>query len=362
MKKYLKNATIFLLPIAIIILIPSMVLRASAEAFYNINNVISLENDTPYVLGYAFNGKGTNYEYFKLQKTIKIKPEVLVLGSSRVLQFREYMFNAKFYNAGFSVGAIDDYLTFLKLFPKDYKPKLIVMGFDQWMFNPNYYNSKKVYSSGLYTENKSLHVDNGFSNLLNVYKDMFNGKINYQNINQKKADTLYFGLNATINKKGFRNDGSFDYGINHKYYNDFTTVHDFFAREMTAISNNKKYFTYGEEISTEALSKFEELLAYCNKQQIKLVAFLPPLPNTVTFKMQQTGKYIYINEIKKHLIPLSEKYNSEFYDLTDIESLSLDEQYIDGHHGNEDVYGQLLKVISKLNPGSHINNYLNLIN
>ncbi|MDA7558642.1 hypothetical protein N8768_05735 [Flavobacteriaceae bacterium] len=358
MKKYLKNVTLFLLPVAIVILIPSMVLRTSAEAFYNINNVISLDGDTPYILGYAYNGKGTNYEYFKSQKTIKIKPDLLVLGSSRVLQFREYMFNTKFYNAGFSVGTIQDYLTFLKLLPKDYKPKLVIMGFDQWMFNIDYYNNKKTYSSSIYTENKSLDMSNGFSNLLKVYKEIFNGKINYQNLNQKN-DTTYFGLNATINKKGFRNDGSFDYGINHKYYNDFTTVHDFFAREMASISNNKKYFTYGDDVSLEAIKKYEELLVYCANNNIKLVAFLPPLPKSVNTKMQQLGRYTYIGKIKDHLIPLSETYNSEFYDLTDIESLSVDDQYIDGHHGNEKIYGQALNVISKLNPDSRIVNFLN---
>lgn len=358
MKKYIKKVIIFLLPIAFLILIPSLILIKSGEAFYNVDNVISLNPNKPYILGYAYNGKGANYEYFKFHKTVDLKPKVLALGSSRVLQFRDYMFNESFYNAGFTVGTIDDYLTFLKLLPNDYQPELLLLGFDQWMFNERYYNSKEAYPSSMYTLNRSLEADNGFMNILNVYKEVINGKINYKNINQK-SDTMYLGLNAVINKKGFRNDGSFNYGANHKYYKDFDSVNDFFKREIQWIKSSGKYFIYGDKVNMTALEKYEELLAYCKDKNIKLISILPPLPSTVNKMIHESGKYDYINKISEHLVPLSQKYDKEFYDLTNIKELSLDEQYIDGHHGNEEVYGQALKVISKLNPDSQISNYLN---
>jgi hypothetical protein len=341
--------------------IPSWVLYKSGEAFNDIDTTIYSKTEKPYVLGYAYNGKGVNYEYFKFTKTVDLKPEILVLGSSRVLQFRDCMFKGRFYNAGFTVGTIDDYLTFLKLLPDDYQPELLLLGFDQWMFNEEYYNSKQAYSSSMYTLNKSLEVDNGFLNLLKVYEGLYNGKINYKNI-KKRSDTIYLGLNAVINKKGFRKDGSFDYGVNHKYFSDFKTVDAFFLREKKWIENDKKYFIHGEEINHVAIRKYEELLVYCNNKNIKLVSFLPPLPNTVNSYMEQSGNYDYISKISSNLVPLSKKYNSEFYDFTSVKNLEDDTQYIDGHHGNEIIYNQILKVISKSNPESKINGFFNSSN
>lgn len=358
MKKYISKVIIFLLPIVIFILIPSLVLRISGEAFCNIDDAITIGSEKQYILGYAYNGKGTNYEYFKFQKTVKIKPEVLALGSSRVLQFRDYMFKKSFYNAGFTVGTIDDYLTFLKQLPKDYKPEFLILGFDQWMFNESYYNNKEPYPNNIYSLNRSLDTDNGFMNILKVYKEIFNGKINYKNINQK-SDTLYFGLNALINKKGFRNDGSFDYGINHQYYKDFDSVNIFFKREIEWIDKGEKYFVYGKNINQSALAKYKELLIYCQDKNINLISFLPPLPNTINNYINESQKYGYLKKLNVQLLKISNNYNAEFYDFTSKEETSVDNEYIDGHHGNELVYSGILSIIGK---ETNMGEFKNVIN
>ena len=105
----IKNFKYLLIPFFIIFFIYVPLLRNEGE-FYFSNDLAKLSIGNKQILWQSrFYDAG---RHFKLKITKKLSPEVLVLGSSRVLQIRSKMFNKisaeNFYNAGSSVSNIDE--------------------------------------------------------------------------------------------------------------------------------------------------------------------------------------------------------------------------------------------------------------
>ena len=67
-----------------------------------------------------FNDKHRYLKWKALQE--KDRKEIWALGSSRVLQLRKQMFTTTFYNAGFTVIRIKDFMLFMKSIPKNKYP------------------------------------------------------------------------------------------------------------------------------------------------------------------------------------------------------------------------------------------------
>ena len=123
------------LPLIIFIVTVYLFLRLTGENFYSIDSII--KSDKKYLIGYAYNEN--NYRYLKWKTLIeKDKQNIWALGSSRVLQFRANMFESSFYNSGYTISSISDFLPYLSSIPQDKYPKILIIGFDQWMFNENW--------------------------------------------------------------------------------------------------------------------------------------------------------------------------------------------------------------------------------
>ncbi|MEM7391341.1 MAG: hypothetical protein AAF492_03250, partial [Verrucomicrobiota bacterium] len=90
--------------------------------------------DRSIIYGPAYSNPNPSY---KFKAAVARKPEVLALGTSRVMQFRSWLFTQKpdaFYNAGGAVTKLPDIQQFLALIEPD--PKVILLGLDHYFFNP----------------------------------------------------------------------------------------------------------------------------------------------------------------------------------------------------------------------------------
>src|SRR6188474_3306231 len=99
MKRFLINLSIFLLPLTLLLMPPCAVLYRTGENLKTVDDALTA--DDKYLIGYAYNED--NYGYLKWKTLTRKKCRVVALGSSRVLQFRDRMFDAPFYNAGFTI-------------------------------------------------------------------------------------------------------------------------------------------------------------------------------------------------------------------------------------------------------------------
>lgn len=354
MKKLVIKLFIFILPFILVLSVPLATLYNYKENFVNIDPI--LKENEKYLIGYAYNEK--NYKYLKY-KVLNERPRMKVwaLGSSRILQFREEMFSESFYNAGYTITNIKDYKEFFKTVPSQKYPEVLLINLDQWMFNQNFDQLKATSNKTQWTDAFTEYPK--YTTIVDVWKDVFNKK--YSVFNAKTND-LQFGLNAYVNNKGFRNDGSMFYGKQIKKLNNKNTSADDYKFEDTfkRIVNGANRFEYGSKFNNESLQILEEFLIFCKKNKITVIAFLPPFAPDVLDKMENSGNYKYIDQIHTSIQPLFNKYNAELYDFTNPKTINAaNDEFLDGFHGGEKSYGKIL--IEIVNHNTVIRKYINSV-
>jgi len=354
MKKFIFKILIFLFPIVLVFLPPFLILKGSGENYTDINPVI--RNNADYLIGYAYNEN--NYKYLKWATINENnKYQIIALGSSRVLQFRDNMFKSSFYNAGYTISKIGDFKKFLQSIPIEKYPKYLILGFDQWMFNENWDNGIGKDPNSNYWSN-SFSKQPKFNTFSSIYKDLFKGKYGLSII---VNNSTKIGLNAIVNDKGFRNDGSIYYGTQiRKLINNDNSANDFeFNDTYSRIKNGNRRFQYGEKVNQIAVDKLNQLLSFCKDNNINVIGFIPPFANSVYEKMNKSNNYNYLNDLSKKLTPIFNEYGFEFYNYPSVKYCnSTDNENIDGFHGGEVVYCNIL--IDMLKNNSIINEVTNI--
>jgi hypothetical protein len=283
-------------------------------------------------------------------ETIKmINPDILALGTSRVMQFRREYFSDDilFYNAGGAVVNLVQYIDFINILEQ--KPEYIIIGLDQYFFNENYAKHEQSHAVYTYNYNPKNIVINSFRKILRKEISVYQTYIYDNNI----------GLTARIHGDGFRKDGSYFYN---RIINDPNSEYSRklifpFEDTIRRIDAGNARFEYGEDVYIESVKQVILLLNECKKHNINVIGFIPPFAPYINLRMKESGNYNYIREIYPILSPLFEQFHYELYDFTDFSHITDDSMYIDGFHGNDDVYYNILLDIKYNNSilGKYIN-------
>lgn len=340
MKQFLLKTTLFCLPLLVLFSIPMVLLYTSGEGFRGIDTLI--ESRQKYLIGYAYSE--VNYRYLK-KKEIQIRPaqSVIAVGSSRILQFREAMLKDSFYNAGYTITKITEVKPFIASNLQKKKPDVLLLALDQWMFNENYDAAKELNPTDHRWE-ADFTSKIPTRTYLNVWSDLLDSKYSISDVFAGDNSTCV-GLNALINGQGFRKDGSMNYGDQvKKLLRKDSTANDYgFADTYSRIETGGSLFEFGHEVNPQAIRALDDLLSYCKREKIYVVAFLPPYAQAVYEKMKLSGKYTYIDGIYPAAKQVFEKYNFELWDFTELHRFnSNDTEMIDGFHGSEVTYLKML--------------------
>lgn len=361
MKKFTIKLLAFITTFLVFYGFPAYYLTLSGEAFFNIDTCVEhiVKNDKQLLIGFSLDG--SLYRPLKAKTIHSIdKQDVIALGSSRVLQFRQEMFNSKFYNAGSTVRSIRDFQLFLSLLPPKKMPDTLIIGLDQWMFNEAFDDLKSSFTRQDYQNNTTESLGSFTKKSWQFYKEYFNGRINIDRVYSGVRKPV--GLNAFLKSSGFRNDGSFLYGLQiEKLSKGDPSANDFeFSNTFERIKEGNRRFQPCQEVNVKALKSLETFLAYCKSKNIKVVSFLPPLANAVFDEMQKSDRYIHLNLLPKVLTQIFDKYDYEFYNYNNLHlSGSSDSEAIDGFHGSEKTYLRI--IIDMLKNGSVLNKHCNLL-
>ena len=322
----------------------------TGENFKKIDKLISKNN--PFLIGYAFNEQ--NYKYLKWKTLLsRDKFDVIAIGSSRVLSFNSRMFEASFYNAGYTISSINDFLPFLNSISEEKYPKFLIIGLDQWMFNETWDNLESVPSKDTWAN--SFKLKPNANTVINIWKDLLRNKYNLKLLSNTDLISR-IGINSVFNNSGFRNDGSFYYGgqIEKLLHNDVTANDYDYVNTFDRIEKGDRLFQYGAVVNPNALHELERILQFCDSKQIKVVAFLPPFADKVNDKLNSCGNYKYMDSIYAQSKNLFSDYNYELYDFSKLVTInSNDSETIDGFHGGEVTYLKLL--IKMLESDSELN-------
>jgi len=336
MKSFIYSLIRIILLVLIAFFIPFFIFIYSGEYKSANSALLEQENNKKVLAGYAYTY--TNEEY-KAEITSKVKSKILVLGSSRVMQFSSDWFNPEYsyYNAGGAIQQVKDIMIFMKKI--NYRPSIIILGIDQWWFNKRYidYENKSGYNFKKYD---SVNIFTIFINSIDrIYKDVIKQKIPfyfYKNIG--------IGITAKIKNNGFKYDGSYYYGS--IYSSPSTSVGYKFGNTFQRIKKHTDRFQKGTTVDKNSFKELCTFFNFCKKNNITVISFLPPFPSVIYDKLQ-TNNYEYISNLKDMLPETLSKYkNVSYFDFSNGDYInSPPSEFIDGIHGGGATY---LKILIKI--------------
>ena len=272
------------------------------------------------------------------------QPEVIALGTSRVLAFRDYFFDdsSGFYNCGRFVGKVQDFESFLTSYPEK-KPRIILLGLDQDFFGVDDDDLEKPPRSYVHQKTSyGTRLIKGTKALIDVLKD---GKLESGEVMPEA--TSYIGKNARLYSEGYRGDGSYLYGrLLHgkKVSDDYA-----FKKTISRIEKRKGRFAAAERIHPGAVNDLERFLDLCKSDQIHVVAFLPPYANKVYRRFaEERAQFPHVFELHAALEPVFLERVFRLFDFSDLASVgSNDFETYDGFHASETAYLKMLRLMAK---------------
>lgn len=218
-------------------------------------------------------------ELYKQEMTIIQKPDIIAVGSSRVMMFRKEFFreDVHFYNAGGSVPSIQHGIEFINEVIKHYNPKVVILGVDMWWLNEDYIEKDNrrweaispnpIYSRLFLYGSLSDSLMKG--NLKRFGVDILKNP-NYQGVTDPYSNRKTIGLDAALNGNGFRVDGSYQYGLilsgKVPTYSDYD-----FSDTLSKIKLGTGRFIPTERVSQGRLNKLRELIVLLKSKDRKSV-------------------------------------------------------------------------------------------
>ncbi len=345
---FAKKLLMLALPPALFFSLSSYVLVVAGE-MVPVGKLIDAQrqNDTLVLYGpaYVYPDK-----YYKLESVLAGRPDVIALGSSRVMQFRSKFFKpgTVFFNAGGAAGSIRHVRRFLARIPAAGQPKVLLLGLDPYWFNARYdHGAEDDIDEQLSSPSSAAKA---YRASYRVYADYFKRKFTMKELLEKKTSAV-FGLNAIINGNGFRNDGSYTFAKDPDNPDDAdgrTTFTNVFDR----IDRGVNRFEYNKEFSPDAVKELRELLGECAARKIHVVGFLPPFAHVVYEKMRAMGeRYQYLFDLPAVFAKLFESSGFAFFDFSDLASTGAsDEGTTDGFHASEKAYLRLFLMMASRDP------------
>jgi hypothetical protein len=322
-----------------------------AGEFASLPEIVTRQLATAAIYGSALHEDGFAY---KLELAARAKPEIIVLGSSRVLQFRQQSFSAKFINAGRGMITPAEGQAFMRALLPRHRPKIVIIGADFWWFNPNWpYPNRQPRNTSMDLANVHLMQNWLWQSKISIVDLWRVGVLgDFRNQLTRHAN---IGIAAIKRGNGYRPDGSRDYGLRYSG-NDPTFDDQAFANTLSRIERADAQFAYGKSGDGERFRQIDLLLRFLTAEGITPVIVLPPLARRVLDKMASRGEdFGYFADLREYTATLK----SEAYDFTEPESLGADDcEFVDGFHGGEVVYQRIIANIIAQNPNSALAPYV----
>lgn len=286
----------------------------------------------------------SNFPY-KFVMAERKKADLLVLGSSRVLQFRDYFFhNVSFYNAGRHMGNLQQGINFLTNLSEQSLPKTIIIGLDMWWFgnkvdidNFDYHANLSFFEEFFYMRRSIVraYLSGDFENL---QLSLTSAEHNYPSSN-------LVGAAATQLGEGFRSDGSYCYG---QYLSGKKRIDYSFSVTKKSIAKCEGHFEGGAEAKADKLQKLRDLLELVRRRKISAVIVLPPFPHEICMILEASDRHrgMFL-DFQAKVAEICKQYDIECFNFTDMATVGAsDRDVLDGFHGDERAYALLTRKMA----------------
>lgn len=338
MKVYLAYYFTLLSIVGSVLLLPVAAFYFAGE-YDDYPQVIRQQRDTSNKCLYGSAIHNTDFDY-KTYLLREVKPKVLVLGSSRVLQMRAQFFSQPAITAGRAMTSITEGRAFLQEVLAS-PPEVLIIGADYAWFNGR--DPQPAIDVDAPVIKAGPDYPGVFSDGVKFYKWLSQGRIALADLasvfDPKICD---IGLAARSKKKGYGPDGSY-------YYTDIITGStpngdSGFKNSITDVEKGLAGFKYAAMPDEKSLHGFLAMLEILKKNNIYTLIFFPPYASPINEHMDKLGdKYAYIGGLKNTL----RQNHVTYYDFTDASILgSNDCEFVDGFHGGEVLYARIVNAMA----------------
>jgi hypothetical protein len=298
---------------------------------------------------------GNRDPQFKQLATNVRQPEVLAIGSSRILQFRAGFFSRNpdaFYNAAGPAWELEQVIDLVTGLDRDALPGVLILAIDPPWFHDDY-------DSGMVFDDVS-----DFANLFIVNRSFIQDVLTGERFDRDGFDTsaywqrvepgtggLALGLRAIRDGHGFRSDGSEQYG-------DFLVAGWLWQPQqrenhLNMMRSGEDMYIYGDTISETRLQALDELLTFAAEHEIYVIGFLPSYMPSLWDEMTARGNHSYITALTPRLAALFDVYGFPFFDFSNGAWIGVeDEEFFDGWHaselGNLRLYQHMLDALPEV--------------
>lgn len=341
-RQFCRKLALFFLPLAMVFALPLAVLLKSSEIM-PVSMLASAHakasSHALYGPAYSNPDKGFKMAGLRLRQT-----PIVAIGSSRVMQFRSDFFRDKeeaFYNGGGTITRLWDYRPLFKRL-RETKTRRIILGFDQWAFNPAWVEYAPDPDVGAKYDGNYSTLDT-IQRSLKVYPDIRSGRLS---LSKLFSPTDSFGVNGITHQNGFERDGSYLYSDLRRARLETGEFRDDDCFERIRTGTSK--FEPGDRISEDSLLELRMLLDQITRDGFEVVAFTPPYAPSVLETMRQTGQLGYVFKMGDKIRPILNEYHVHFVDLTSCDLLDCrDADFIDGFHAGSFMYAKIAVALSK---------------
>lgn len=277
-----------------------------------------------------------NYSFdHKMELYAQWRPEVLVLGSSRVLQLRAEFFSGSMVNAGRSMPSIYHGYHFLAGALEIAPPRILLLGIDPWWFNPAFQKPViPIEQPGRFTEKQPNPA-------LKLIFNALKGKLGLADIAHARQ-RCHIGASAIRRNAGFDAFGSY-------WYTDVITGQTpsndpAFTDTLDRMAKGNRRFEYGAAVPEAHFENLRKMIDLAERAGVEVRLFLPPFAPSVARRFDEMGeRYAYFVGLRQRLV---EDFGA--VDFTDPASLGVNAcEFIDGFHAGPVVYARLLRELAK---------------
>lgn len=349
----------FSIPLIILLFIGEWALWTTRES-WPVTKVAGLQHDSAYEVLYSRSLMSQQFGIYKLAGIRKNEPEIVIVGSSRVMQFRDFMFaplDRSFYNAGGMVESVDDLSDYADLVVAGDvpKPKVVLIGIDVWWFTERP-DQKRVarlvewddaYRFAAHTDAlKAIVSGKRFGDVCTA-------------IRERRYSTLgrnFVGVAPAVNGSGFRNDGS--WRCPQQMFDEFVRDPRYADRErppvIERIRTKSAQFAPPTNFSDRHAASFVAATERLLRSNIEVIAFFPPFSSECQHAISQYAELqTLVNGCHDQLATMLEMVGVS---VVRLDSLKLPDEYmIDGFHLGE-VYAAhvVRKICEDVSQGSRL--------
>ncbi|WP_133614256.1 hypothetical protein [Dongia mobilis] len=278
---------------------------------------------------------------FKLERYRMVQPDVLLVGSSRVMAFAGEGFSASVYNAGGAANTIDQAMAFIDAALALHKPKSVLLGLDFWWFNPN--RDDEIDTTMQDTDAIRISL----TQLAEPLQWLSDGRISP---GQLVAGMLPgyqappgIGALAQFVGQGWDRHGRYDYGM--LYEGGLHSEDENFERTLERLRKAKASSKFNVAVLPfeESIAELNTIVGKLRAEGIEVVLFLPPVAPPVLSQLTDNPDDLlipaWVDSVWATGAPVIDAQ-----DPAEIGSGPC--EFIDGFHGGEVTYLRILDRIA----------------